>query len=337
MGWVRAAGLMGVRSEVESRGGDAGALARSAGLPDGALDDHELLVQDTAIAAILELAARELDCPDFGLRVALRQDLTMLGPLAVALQNSPTAADALECTSRYLFVHARSIDVRLVADPLPMRGVVALQYGGPPGTAPFPRQSIDMGLLFLHRSLVSLVGDGYGLRSVHHPHSPPRDARRHEELFGVPVTFNESEALLRIPADLTSRPLRGVDQVTRQLALHYLEAQVVPAGRPVSSRVRAGLDRSLGTAATTLAAMASLLSMSPRTLQRHLTTERSSFSDLLDDARRQRADQLLRETDLPVSQIASAVGLQDASTLSRYARRWWGTSARARRHDRGDN
>jgi hypothetical protein len=107
MSYIRSAGLRGFAGLVAEHGGDAEAMARRARLPVQALHDDELLVEDVALARVLELAAAELDLPDLGLRLAERQDLAMLGPLAVAIQNSPTLGDALACSARYLFVHAR--------------------------------------------------------------------------------------------------------------------------------------------------------------------------------------------------------------------------------------
>lgn len=92
---VRSAGLQKFRQVVEDLGGDANAYARRAGLPDGALDTDKLLVEDTALAAALEIAAVDLGCPDLGLRVAEAQDFGMLGPLAVAIQHSASVAEAL--------------------------------------------------------------------------------------------------------------------------------------------------------------------------------------------------------------------------------------------------
>ena len=51
------------------------------------------------------------DRPDLGLRIARRQDLSLLGPLALAIENSPTVADALACSTRYLFVHAPAMRI----------------------------------------------------------------------------------------------------------------------------------------------------------------------------------------------------------------------------------
>lgn len=328
MAWVRSAALRGVRRTVEELGGDADALARSAGAPRGVLDDDELLVQDTTVAVLLETAARRLDCPDLGLRVALEQDLSMLGPLAVAVQNSATVAEALECASRYLFVHDRNLRVALGTDPHGDRTAVAVRYGYPPG-ARVPPQSVEMGLLFLHRVLISLLDGPYGLRTVELPHHAVAARARYEELFGSQVNFAQPQALLRVASDLPGRPVQGGDQLTRRVALAYLEAQPSVTGNAMTRRVRTLLKQSLGTGPGTLAFAARTLGMSPRSLQRHLSAAGTTFAAVLDDVRRERAADLLIQSDLPLAQVARNIGLSEAAVLSRYARRWWGTTARA--------
>src|SRR5205823_1063961 len=161
---------------------------------------------DEAMALTLEIAAGRLGCPDLGLRIATRQDLGMLGPLALAIRNSRTLADALECTSRYLFVHARALSLALEPDPYGDRGVIGLLYGVP---QPAPVQGTDLGLAFLHKAIRRLVGGPYGLRSVELPYFPLAPRSVYEEFFGAPVRFERPAAMLRVPGSIAARTLTG--------------------------------------------------------------------------------------------------------------------------------
>ena len=53
-----------------------------------------------------------------------------------------------------------------------------------------------------------------------------------------------------------------------------------------------------------------------------------------DEVRRDVAARLLATTEIPLYQIASALALDDVTTFSQYARRWWGVTARQFRADR---
>lgn len=176
---VRSAGLQRFRQCVEGIGGDVEAYARQAGLPVGALDTDELLVQDAALATVLEIAAADLGCPDLGLRVAQAQDFRMLGPLSVAIQHSPSLADALECTSHYMFVHARDFSFSPMRDPDQAHGIIGMQYSFGEGVRPLP-QAGDMTMLFIHRAVMFLVGGAYSVVSVDLPHPPLAPPSRYE-------------------------------------------------------------------------------------------------------------------------------------------------------------
>ena len=334
MAFIRSAGLRGVRAVVAGLGGDADDLARRSGLPHGALDSDEMLVEDLAIALLLETAAAELQCPDLGLRVAEHQDLDMLGPVAMVVKNARTTTAALEMTSKYLFFHSRSIEITVVPDSRGEPDVVGVRFGYRDPAQLIPPQAVDLVLLFLHRAMRTVLGGDYGLLSVELPGPLNTDAAQYKALFGAPVTPSTPSAVLRVPSDLLGREISGGDDAVQQLALRYLEQHVPTDRRTLTDRTRAALHQSLDAGASSLARIAGLLSMSPRSLQRGLAGEGTSFSAVRDEVRREVATRLLTTTEIPLYQIASALDLGDATTFSQYARRWWGMTAREVRHGR---
>jgi AraC-like DNA-binding protein len=335
MSLVRSAALQKFRQCVTSLGGDPDAFARQAGLPQGALDTDEMLIDDRALAVVLEIAAVDLQCPDLGLRIGEAQDFSMLGPLSVAIQHSSSVADALECTSRFMFVHGRDLSIGLVDDPDRVRGVVGVRYSFGAGVRHLP-QATDMALSFLHRAVIFLVGGDYGLRTVDLPHGPVAPPTRYEIVFGAPVRFGRAEALLRVPKTLLSRRLEGVDDTLRTLALAFLSRHPRPPGPVTSGKLRAVLDQSLGTGSVQLVDVAKVLAVHPRTLQRQLAAEGQSYASILDEVRRAHARTYLTTTDMPLSQVSRLIGLSDQAVLSRCARRWWDrTPSVLRRQARG--
>ena len=334
MAYIRSSGLRGVRQVVTELGGDPDDLARRAGLPTAALDSDEILVEDMGIALLLEIAAAELSCPDFGLRVAQLQDLDMLGPVAVAVKNARTTTQALEMTSKYLFFHSRSIEITVVEDPRGDDDVLGVRFGYRDAGQVVPPQAVDLVLLFLHRAMQSVLGHDYGLLSVELPNEFSAAEEQYVALFGAPVNASTPGAVLRVPSALLGLPISGGDQTLQQLALRYLDQHVPADRRGVADHARAMLQQSLDTGTSSLAEVAGLLAVSPRTLQRELAKEGTSFAALRDEVRREVASRLLTTTEIPLFQVASAIGLGDATTFSQYARRWWGMTAREMRHGR---
>lgn len=324
---IRSAGMRGFSDVVGQFGGDAAALAAQYRVPLEALGSDDVLVSDVAMARLLEGAARDLPCPDLGLRMSEYQDIGILGPLAVAVQNSPTVGDALGCASQFLFLHSPVLRFTIVPDPEGRAGEVGLCYGSSQGTP--PRQATDAILAFAHRMIRFLVDGPYGLHSVHLSHQPKAPAARYAEFFGAEVRFGQAASLLRVPRSLLDRPLVGVDGTLREIALDYLHSHFPEPGRVVAPQVRNAVDGMLGTSPPRIESAARLLGMHPRTLQRRLAGEGVLFEALLDDARRDAALRLLTRTDLPLQQVAGLVGLSEQSALTRCVRRWYATTPSA--------
>jgi AraC-like DNA-binding protein len=74
--------------------------------------------------------------------------------------------------------------------------------------------------------------------------------------------------------------------------------------------------------------IASILEMSERTLHRRLESEGTSFEHLLDDTRRELAQQYLGQSDMSLADAAYLLGFGDRSSFFRASKRWFGTSPR---------
>jgi AraC-like DNA-binding protein len=65
------------------------------------------------------------------------------------------------------------------------------------------------------------------------------------------------------------------------------------------------------------------LRMSERTLQRRLETEATTFLQLLDDTRRELAEQYLGRLNLSLAQAAYLLGFADQRSFFRACKRWF--------------
>lgn len=316
---------------VAELGGDADDFATRAGFPSHALDSDDVLVADRSMAALLELAAMDLHCPDLGLRIAARQDVGMLGPLAFAVRSSATLGQALASATAYLFVHSEGMRLTTQDDPYSERGVVAMRLDlSLPGY--WPVQGTDLTMGFIHRAATDIVGGVYGLRTVDLPYEPPAGLRVYEQFYGAPVRTGRSAALLRVSAGAASIPVRTRDDDMQQMALAMLHHRSPGTGSSeCAPMVYSALAQSLSTAPPDIAAVADLLALHPRTLQRRLAREGTSFSRVLDQVRRHSAKRLLAMTDMPLSQVSALLGFAEPASLTRSARRWWGRSPSAMR------
>ena len=70
--------------------------------------------------------------------------------------------------------------------------------------------------------------------------------------------------------------------------------------------------------------VAAQLMMSERTLQRRLAEEGTSFTNLVDDTRRELARQSLNSGDLSLKMLSFQLGFSEPSAFYRACKRWFG-------------
>lgn len=334
-GVIRAASLRGFVPLVGQLGGDAHALLERFGIPVEALARDDGLIPITAHDLMLDAAAAELGCPDLGLRLAEEQDLSILGPLAVAIESSSSVAEALALASKFLFVHSPALHIGVEEDPRGAAAVVAITYRKSLRESPYSPQATELGIALLHRISITLLGESTGLRSVGVAHAPLSPVGRYTDHFGVDVRFNATVSALRVDRHVLDTSFAEADETIRQIALAHLMSTHTDPDEQAAVRVRRALADGLGSAPSTLAQVARVLAVHPRTLQRQLSREETSFDLILDDIRRTTATHLITRTDIPFVQVAGLVGLSEQSALSRAVRRWSGVSPRELRREAG--
>lgn len=322
---IRAAILRGLPALVSEVGGSGDGFLAAYGVDERLPDQHDAFVSMRLVERILEDAARRLDVPDLGLRMAAQQDPHVLGPLAIAMENSRTVGDAIDCANRFLVVLSPALSQEVIPDPLGNSAVLGVRFASPSGSlAP---QSIDYGLGMVHRVVTLVSGGGsYGLRLVQLPHPALAAEEVYRQHFGAEVTFDCPDAVLRVPRQLFSVPVSGGNEMLRDIAIDYLESHFGHEEVPVSDLVMAILEGQPGPDRPDLAKVARLLNLHPRSLQRLLAAEGVGFKDLVGRVRREQARKLITTTDLSFTRIAVQVGLREQSSLTRAVRRWFGTS-----------
>jgi len=96
--------------------------------------------------------------------------------------------------------------------------------------------------------------------------------------------------------------------------------------------VRQRLAASMEGGVLGMAEVARSLGTSPRSLHRRLADEGTSFNDLLDEVRRQFAEQYLARPRPKIAEVAYLVGFNDPSAFFKAFRRWTGVTPSEYRH-----
>jgi len=86
------------------------------------------------------------------------------------------------------------------------------------------------------------------------------------------------------------------------------------------------IARQLHASTCTIEDIAGQLAINERTLQRRLETQNRQFNQLLDQIRVNRAQEYLRFSSLPMTEIAPLLGYSELRSFTRACQRWFGCS-----------
>jgi AraC-like DNA-binding protein len=310
--------VQGMLAGLPRSGHAAAPLLVRAGIAPQVLDDPAARVPVERYAALYNLINHELDDEGFGLFSA---------PMRVG------SFEFLERAARFLHVVLPDFVVTLKRD------------GGEARLSIAEAQPLHTGRVFafewllrlLHGLSSWLVGRAIVLDAVSFPYPRPGHADDYALIYTARSSFDaetsggtNAEALVTplvatLAANLLDLPVRR-DEAALQTFLIGAPGRLTMLyrrDREMVLRVRDCLRDALPEAKP-LAAVASALHLSPRTLHRRLEEEGSSFQAIKDALRRDLAINRLAKTQQPLAQIAVDLGFADASAFYRAFVSWTG-------------
>lgn len=303
---------------VEELGGDADDLLRSAGIAAESQPAYRQMIQ------LLELTASELDCADFGMRLAGRQSGTdIFGPLGLAMKNSRTFGDALTYVSQHTYAHSLAARIRLTRLP-----------GGDAFSAhdilldgvPVKAQLIEQIILVGHLAAMEITGGHARVRRVHFRHQPVSPLHTYRRYFGCEVRFGQNEdGVLFSAADLAA-PVIDPDAAAFAQVAAFIDSAFPRQLPPLHAQVRGVITQHLGSELCTNDHIAAELHLHPRTLHRRLRAEGTTFQKIKDEVRRDVMLYYLQQTRLDFTRISERLGFAEQSVMTRSCNRWFAAS-----------
>ncbi|WPC06734.1 AraC family transcriptional regulator [Pseudomonas benzenivorans] len=311
---------LGIVQALEMGGVDCRALFLELGLDYAALQDPDARFAQDGMTRLWQRAVELSGNPAIGLNMAKVVRPASFHVVGYALMSSRTLKEGLTRLVRYQRIIAEGADLSFRPTPRGYELVLAI-HGD---RLPPARQSAEASLAYALAFCRWMTGKPLRPQQVLFQGDPPADLQPFEQVFQAQLRFNAAHyALLFERADLDT-PLPTANEALAQLhdrfAGEYLarfsESRVTHLARQV-------LCRQLPQGEPKREAVAQALHLSQRTLQRRLQEEGTSFQQLLDDTRRELAEQYLGQPNLTLLEIAYLLGFADPSNFFRAFRRWF--------------
>lgn len=326
-GTVAPAFVRGMLAGALHNGHDAATLLAAVGIAPDCLNDDGARVPLAAYAALYNHLNSVLDDEAFGLfQTPMRAGCFEF--LCRATITAPQLGEALARASRFL--HAVLPDMRVSVEREGSSALLRIAERRP--LAVERVFAYEWLLRLLHGLACWLVGRGIALDAVDFPYPRPAHADDYALIYTANSRFDAPQLTARIAANLLELPIRR-DEAALQRFLDGAPGKLTMLyrnDRELVMRVRDHLRAALPELPE-LEDTAAALHLTPRTLNRRLADEGSSFRAIKDALRRDIALARIAKSTQPVATLAADLGYADPSAFYRAFVGWTGVSPSAYR------
>jgi AraC-like DNA-binding protein len=285
-------------------------LIAEAGLPPDCFSHPDNRWPVDRLLDLVTRCGEAAKCPHLGLLLAQPVGPAALGePLARLLSGALTVERALRGLTMNLHLNGEALVPALAISP----------DGACFSITPYAyhRRSTehleDFSLAAVTNILRFLGGPKWASLRVTFAHRAPADRRPYEEFFRAPLCFGAPQSAVHFdPSWLPRRPA----PTPKGLAASPL---VPAAGEELDIAVlaRRAIIRGMAQGIVGVDFVSSALGLGRRTLNRRLAERGTSIRDLIAEVRVQVAQQLMRDTDLTIADIAATTCYSDVAAFSR--------------------
>lgn len=310
---------------MEQRGESHEDALQAAGLTPADLEGFEGRVPLRKSDAFLEQASRHLDDDLFGFQVGKTTPTGFFGVLAYLGITSATLEQAILNHVKYVNIFVDSYRLSLSRTG----GKAQLAYTEVHRGSYLQRQANEAGMAALLSNYRHGTGRILRPAEIHFHHQRADVPAEMKLFFGCPVFFGSDLHGMVFHADDLETPLVHADKDLLQLMSGVAdkmleERQLTPKSflSSVEFHVIDGLSKGESSASL----VARKLAMTERTFARRLADEGTTFSEVLEEVRRNLAEEYLQKSELTLPEIAYLLGYSDSPAFIRAYKRWSGVT-----------
>ncbi|ARU54331.1 MAG: AraC family transcriptional regulator [Pseudomonadales bacterium] len=306
----------------QERGGNIERIFARSSFPQEILQRQNAEINFLQMHDLVQCVLDEVGNDGIGIEVGLRLPPTAFGNLGYAILCSATMQDAVALCARYWYLLGRGLSIsQQHTDPFYIIDLTP--------TVPFPKPMthlvFESTMASFYRGFQVLVDCTDDDMEIWFAAPRPDYADKVEAKIGC-VHYGMPANQFRFRSELLSRSLAMHNPIGLKFALEQCareEAMIEKSSFKLREKVQQQMV--FGREGyPTLQDMSNQLNMTSRTLRRRLESEGTNFKNLLEEAKRRDAIQLLDDDKMEIQQIATLLGYQDPANFTRAFRQWTG-------------
>jgi AraC-like DNA-binding protein len=308
-------------SYVEKQGIDVKVLLAGSGINPRDLDNPDIFVTPGQELSIMRKIINLVPDPKIGLIIGEQYHVGVQGKLGAAAIFSDNGLEAITMFFKYIALTLTYFQYELAVKNelafLTIKELIDLK---------------DLRVFACEREFVSIyriVSDilkaPVPLNEMKFAYPKPAYAAYYEEVFHCKVKFNSPDHMIVFDRKLLSMPLPMSNPIAKKIYEQECMqlCQRLKVKETMTDQVRQEIifkENSF----PSFTQLSRHLNISPRTLRRRLTDEKTSYKSLVADIRISKALDFLKTTTYSIEQIATELGYSDLSNFYRAFKKWTG-------------
>ena len=298
-------------------------LLRETGISIRDLHSGDKLISRTQELALYSNLVRHPEYRGRAIGIDIGMSAQGLGPVGYAQMACRTAREAIELSKRYrcLTMPYLRWDVLVIGDEVVHR---LTDTDGLGELRPF---LMEMLLAILNRQTMELMGPECRATGLSLCYENPGSAQDYLNYFGVKPSFAQRNTEIRFPVAFLDCERQGYDPIMKASLEQLCQrmASQVMCEPDVADEV-INILRASGDVLPGMEHIAQHFGLSSRALRSRLQRLGRSYRTLVDQVRRERAFEYLRDTTLTLPSVAQRCGFNELHSFYNAFKRWTGSS-----------
>lgn len=261
--------------------------------------------------------------PGVGLEIGLKTRLADFGSSGYSIMTAATAEVAIRKGHEHYDLHYLHVDWKTEFSKTTIIHSLLID----PSLSDLRLFLTERALTVLQANAEELIGPDCHPDTLLLDYPDPGYGERYREIFKCAVYFDSGVTEVHYPASYLDFEIPTYDPEVHEVleAVTATLSQKLSPDIDIVTSIRLAIREKAGTFPS-IEVIAQQLNMSSRTLSRQLRNSGTNFQRLLDDARREVAEDQLLHSQMSIQQIAESCGFRDAQNFSQAFKRWKGMS-----------
>lgn len=296
-----------------------------AGIPPARLDDPDGLISASDTRQLVQSTLELTGDPALGLHLGQEIGIEMLDLVGMAVANAPDLRSALDMLTRYSPLISTLSEITLIQEGDRVRLVLKLVDELSSLDTPYFAEICGAAFYCIVRRML----DGnFFLRTIRCRNPAPAWRDEYNEVLGeeTEILFEAGEDSIEFDRALLDLPLKrhspGLYQFLRTQAARRMAS--LPQPESATATVQRLITEHMGQRLIDLPLISEDMGLNPRTLQRRLKEENTTFLVLHDACRYRRAREQLLLQDTSIEMLAASLGYSEPANFYRAFKTWSG-------------